>query len=63
MIVLLLGGLRQNSLIVLADKFFELAKIIVCVQPLRGMIGDRRRAALVLIRSGVQRVLESRFEL
>jgi len=58
---MVLLGLRQNSVIVLTDEFFEFAKIILCVQPLRGLLGEGRRA-LVLI-SKVQRVLESRFEL
>jgi len=59
--MVLLGGLRQHPLVVLADELLELAKIILSVQPLRGLIGQGRRD-LVLVRS-VQRVLESRFEL
>jgi hypothetical protein len=59
--MVLLGGLRQHPLVVLADELFELAKIILSVQPLRGLIGQGR-GALVLVRN-VQRVLESRFEL
>jgi hypothetical protein len=58
---MVLLGLRQHSLIVLADELLELAKIILSVQPLRILIGERRRG-LVLVRS-VQRVQESRFEL
>ena len=58
---MVLLGLRQHPLVVLADELFELAKIILSVQPLRGLIGQGR-GALVLVRN-VQRVLESRFEL
>jgi hypothetical protein len=59
--MVLLGGLRHHPLVVLADEFLELDKIILSVQPLRGLIGQGR-GRLVLVRS-VQRVLKSRFEL
>lgn len=58
---MVLLGLRQHSLIVLADELLELAKIILSVQPLRVLIGEGR-GRLVLVRS-VHRVQESRFEL
>jgi len=58
---MVLLGLRQHPLVVLADELLELAEIILSVQPLRGLIGEGR-GRLVLVRS-VQRVLESRFEL